>query len=111
MLDAVDARLDGSAYGVVAVGVGRHLESPTVGLVDNRPQLLVGVLLGTGWSGVGHDPARHADLDELGAVLHLVADSGAHLAHAVGDALLDRKRHDVRRQGLEHRRVEVPAGR
>ena len=48
---------------------------------------------------------------DLGAVLDLVADGLAHLAHAVGDALLDRERHDVGGEGLEHGRIEVPAGR
>ncbi len=61
--------------------------------------------------GVGHDPARGAHLDELGAVLDLVADGFAHLAHAVGDALLDGEGEDVWREGLEHGRVEMAAGR
>ena len=110
VLDAVDARLDGGADAVVAVGVGGHLEPGPVGLVHDGAQLLVGVLLGAGRAGVGHDAARGAHLDELGAVLDLIADRLAHLADAVGDALLDRQRHDVRGEGLEHGGVEMPAG-
>ena len=60
-----------------------------VGLVDDRAQLLVGVVLRTGRTGERHDPARRAHLDLLRAVLDLVAHRAAHLAHAVGDALLD----------------------
>ena len=61
-----------------------------MGLIDDGAQLLVGVLLGTGRPGVGHHPARGADLDELGAVLDLVAHRLADLVDTVGDALLDR---------------------
>ena len=65
MLDAVDARLDGGADAVVAVGVGGHLEPGAVGFVGDGPQLLVGVLLGAGGPGVRHHAARGAHLDEL----------------------------------------------
>src|SRR4029450_8966147 len=88
VLDAVDAGLDGGPDAVVAVGVGCHPEAGPMGLVDDDPQLLVGVLLGPRRAGVGHDPARSADLDQLGAVLDPVAHGLAHLAEAVGDALL-----------------------
>ena len=74
---------------VVAVGVRGHLEPGPVRFVDDGPQLLVGVLLRAGRAGVRHHAARGADLDDLGAVLDLVADRLAHLADAVGDALLD----------------------
>ena len=70
-----------------------------------------GVLLSARGAGVRHHAARRAHLDDLGAVLDLVADRLAHLADAVRDALLDGERHDVRGERLEHRRVEVPAGR
>ena len=70
----------------------------------------VGVLPGAGRAGVGHHAARRADLDDLGAVLDLVADGLADLGHAVGDALLDGQRQDVGGEGLEHGGVEVAAG-
>ena len=110
MLDAIDARLDRGPDAVVAVCVRRDLEPGAVRFVGDRPQLLVGVLLRTGRAGVRHDAARRADLDQLRAVLDLVADRLAHLADPVGDALLDRQGHDVRRERLEHGRVQVPAG-
>ena len=59
----------------------------------------------------GHHAARGRDLDQLGPVLHLVADRLAHLGHAVGDARLHALRHDAGRQPLEHGGVEVAAGR
>jgi hypothetical protein len=111
VLDAVDARLDRRPDAVVAMGVGRHRETGPVGLVRDGPQLVVGVLLGAGRAGVRHHPARRADLDQLGAVLDLVADRLAHLRPAVGDALLDGDGQDVGRERLEHRGVEVAAGR
>ena len=74
-------------------------------------ELLVGVLLGAGRTGVRHHAARGAHLDQLGAVLDLVADRLAHLVDAVGDALLDGERQDAGAERLEHRGVEVAAGR
>ena len=55
-------------------------------------------------------PEAHT-LINSGAVLDLVADGLADLAHAVGDALFDGEGHDVRCEGLEHGRIEVTAGR
>ena len=74
---------------VVAVGVGRDPEAPAVGLVGDRGQLLGGVLLRARRAGRRHHAAGRAALDELGAVLDLVADGLADLVDAVGDALLD----------------------
>src|SRR5262245_59768935 len=111
VLDAVDAGFDRGADAVVAVGMGGDLETGAVCLVDDDAELLVGVLLRARGSRVRHDPARCAHLDQLRTVLDLVADGLAHLADSVGDALFDRQRHDVRRERLEHRRVEVPTGR
>ena len=88
-----------------------HLEPGPVRFVDDGPQLLVGVLLGARRAGVRHHATRGADLDHLCAVLDLVAHRLADLADAVGDPLLDGQLHDVRREGLEHGRVEVAAGR
>ena len=79
-------------------------------LVDDREQLLGGVLASAGGARVRHDAAGRADLDHAGAVLDLVAHGLAHLGHTVGDALFDRQRQDVRGERLEHRRIEVPAG-
>ena len=110
MLDTVEAGLDHGADAVVAVRVRGDLESGAVRFVGDRPQLLVGVLLRTGRPGVRHDAARRADLDHLRAVLDLVPNRLAHLAHTVGDAFLDGQRHDVGRERLEHGGVEVTAG-
>ena len=74
-------------------------------------QLLGGVLLRARRTGRRHHAARGAALDELGAVLDLVADGLADLVDPVGDALLDRHRHDARRQAALRARVEVAAGR
>ena len=82
-----------------------------MGFVDDGSQLLVGVLLGSRRTGVGHHPTRRADLDQLRTVLDLVADRFANLIHTVGDPLLDGQGHDVGGEGLEHRRIEMPAGR
>ena len=60
-----------------------------VRLVGDRRELLVGVLLRAGSGAVRHHAARRGDLDQLGAVLDLVAHARAHLVDAVGDALLD----------------------
>ena len=99
VLDAVDARRDAGADAGVTVRVGRDLEPGAVRLVDDRRELLVGVLLRAREPAVRHDAARRRDLDEPGAVLDLVADRLADLGHAVGDALLDGERHDVGRRG------------
>ena len=56
-------------------------------------------------------PPERAALDELGAVLDLVADRSTDLIDAVGDALLDGERHDVRRQTALRARIEMAAGR
>ena len=48
-------------------------DAATVGLVDDRAQLLVGVVLRTRRTGERHHPARRAHLDLLGPVLDLVA--------------------------------------
>jgi hypothetical protein len=111
VLDAVDAGLDGGADAVVAVGVGGDLEPGPMGLVGDGDQLLGGVLLRTGRARVGHDAAGRAHLDELGAVLDLVAHGLAHLGDAVGDPLLHREGEHPGPEALEHRRVEVAAGR
>ena len=111
VLDAVDPGPDAGADAGVAVGVRRHAQAVAVGLVDDGVQLLVGVLLAPGGGAERHDAARRRDLDQLGAVLDLVAHGLAHLGHAVGDALLDALGHDPGRQPLEHGRIEVAAGR
>ena len=56
-------------------------------------------------------PPETADLDQLGAVLDLVAHRLADLVDAVGDALLDRQLQHAGHERGEHRRVEVPARR
>ena len=74
---------------VGAMGVRGDPQPAPVRLVDDRAQLLVGVVLGAGGAGVRHDAAGAAHLDQLRAVLDLVPDGLAHLVDAVGDALLD----------------------
>ena len=52
VLDAVDAGVERGPDAVIAVGVGGNPESGAVSLVHDGPQLLVGVLLGSGRTGV-----------------------------------------------------------
>ena len=73
-------------------------------------ELVGGVLAGAGGAGVRHHPARGAHLDDLGAVLDLVAHGLADLVDAVGDALLHGDGQHVGGEVLEHRGVEVAAG-
>ena len=91
VLDAVDARLDRGPDPLVAVRVRGHPHAASMGFVDDRPQLLVGVVLRTRGAGERHHATRRAHLDLLGAVLDLVAHRAAHLADPVGDALFDRQ--------------------
>ena len=90
--------------------MGRHLQSSAVGLVDDRLQLLGGVLPGAGRAGVRHDATRGHNLDHPRSVLDLVADSLAHLRHPIGDSLLHGEGQHVGGQGLEHGGIEVAAG-
>ena len=85
MLDAVDAGLDGRDDRLRAVGVRGDPQAAPMRFVDDRAEFLVGVVLGSGGAAVRHDPARRADLDELRAVLDLVADCLADLVDAVGE--------------------------
>jgi len=57
---------------LIAMGVRGDLYPAPVRLVDDRPQLLVGEVLGSGRPGERHHAPGCADLDDLGAVL----DSG-----------------------------------
>ena len=109
-MQSTPARMHARMPGV-AVRVRRDLEPGAVRFVDDRVELFVGVLLRAREPAVRHHAARRGDLDEAGAVLDLVAHRLAHLGHAVRDALLDAQRHDVGPEPLEHRRVEVAAGR
>jgi hypothetical protein len=111
VLDAVDAGADAGADAGIAVRVRGDTQTGAVGLVDDRRELLVGVLLRAGGPAVRHDAAGRGDLDDLRAVLDLVPHTLADLRHTVGDAFLDAQREHVGRHALEHRRVEVPAGR
>ncbi len=87
------------------------LQAAPVRLVDDRAQLLVRIVLCASFSGQRHHAAGDAHLDQLRAVLDLVAHRLADLVDAVGDALLDRQLERARHERGEHRRVEVPAGR
>ena len=89
VLDAVDAGADARADAGVAVRVRGDLDAGAVRFVDDRLELLVGVLLRAREPAVRHHAARRRDLDDARAVLDLVAHRLAHLGHAVGDALLD----------------------
>ena len=103
--------VDGVLDGLGAVRVRGHPQSAPVRLVDDRAQLLVRIVLCAGLSGQRHDAARDAHLDQLGAVLDLVAHRLADLVDAVGDALLDGQLERAGHERGEHRRVEVPARR
>src|SRR6202451_1050128 len=97
---------------VWSAGVGGGpRQAVEVCLIDEGGPLLVGVLLRTGRRAEGHHAARGRDLDQLGPVLHLVADGLAHLGDAVGDARLHALRHDAGGQALEHGGIEVAARR
>ena len=80
-------------------------------LVDDGAQLVVGVVLRARGSGERHDATGRAHLDQLRAVLDLVAHRLADLLDTVGDPLGDGEREDARREALEHRRIQVAAAR
>ena len=107
VLDAVDPGLDRGPDALVTVRVRGDPHAASVGLVDDRPQLLVGVVLRARRAGERHDTTRRAHLDQLGAVLDLVAHRLAHLADAVGDPLLDGERQHT---GREARRTSWGRG-
>ena len=109
VFDAVDPGTDAGPDRGVADGVRGHSYPGAVGFVGDRGELRVGILLGARGGAVRHDSAGRRHLDQLGAVANLVADTGDHVGHTVGDALGDRQRHDPGRESLEHRRVQVPA--
>ena len=64
VLDAVDAGPDARPDAGVAVRVRGDLEPGAVRLVDDRRELLVGVLLRAGEPAVRHHAARRGDLDD-----------------------------------------------
>ena len=85
-MQSMPARMQ-ARMAAVAGGVGGDPDAGAVRLVDDRLELLVGVLLRARPGAVRHHAARGRDLDHLGAVADLVAHARAHLGHAVGDAL------------------------
>ena len=91
VLDAVDTGRDRVLDRVGAVRVRGDAQPAPVRLVDDRAQLLIRIMLRARWSRQRHHPARAADLDQLGAVLDLVAHRLADLVDPVGDAFLDRQ--------------------
>ena len=111
VLDAVDAGFDGVLHRLGAVRVCGDPHPAPVRLVDDRPQFLVRIVLRTSLPVNDITPPETADLDQLGAVLDLVAHRLADLVDSVGDALLDRQLEYARHERGEHRRVQVPAGR
>ena len=78
-----------------------------MGLVDDRPQFLVRIVLRASLAGQRHHTAGNAHLDQLGAMLDLIAHRLADLVDPVGDALLDGQLERTRHERREHRRVEV----
>ena len=80
-------------------------------LVDDHPQLFVRIVLGAGLAGQRHHTARATHLDQLRAVLDLVAHRLADLVDAVGDAFFYGQLEHARHERREHRRVEMPARR
>ena len=74
-------------------------------------QLVVGVVLRARGPRERHDAAGRAHLDQLRAVLDLVAHRLADLLDTVGDPLGDGEREDARSEAVEHRRIQVAAAR
>jgi len=71
------------------MGVRRDPSLEHVGRLDGRPQFLGAVLLGAGRVTHGDDATGRADLDEIGAVLDLVADGAPNLVGTVCNSFRD----------------------
>src|SRR6478609_7183662 len=91
VFDAVDTDRNRVLDSFGTMGVRRDAQPAPVCLVDDRGQLLVRIVLCPCLSGQRHDTAGAAYLDQLGAMLDLVAHGFADLVDTVGDALLDRQ--------------------
>ena len=85
VLDGVDAGFNSQLRREVAVGVGSDFSLPLVRFGDDRGQLLGRQLRHVDGIGLGEHAARGADLDDVGAPLHLVAHGLAALVGAIAD--------------------------
>ena len=90
MLDGVDAGLGGPENALRAVGVRGHLAAQPVGVGDDGLHLFERVLRGLGIVALGEHAAGGADLDEVGAVLDVLAHLVLHGGDAVGHAVAHR---------------------
>ena len=86
VLDRVDAGLDGPLDGLRAVRVRGDLAPGLVGGIGRDLQLFERVLRGAGLVALGEDAAGGEDLDDVDAVLDLLAHGLPYLFGAVGDA-------------------------
>ena len=86
MLDGVDAGLGGPEDALRSVGVGGDFAAEAVGVGDDGLHLFEGVLAGLRIVALGEDAAGGADLDEVGAVLDVLADLMLDGGDAIGYA-------------------------
>ena len=111
MLDRIDPGLDRRLDAGGAVGVRRRLAPEGVRLADDGAQLLVGELPRPQIVARRQHAAGCGDLDQVGAVLDLVADGGAALVRGIADSRLDAAAARDREVGAEGvQGVGVPAG-
>jgi hypothetical protein len=64
-------------------------EAEAVGFLDNGFHFLAGVLRGVGIVALGHDTAGSADLDDVSAVLDVLANFVANRIDSIGDPWFD----------------------
>ena len=86
VFDGVDAGLDGPLDGLGAVGVGGDLASGLVRSVGGNFEFFQRVLGRARLIALGENSSRGHDLDDIDAVLDLLADGLADLVGTVGDA-------------------------
>ena len=86
VLDGIDAGIGGEEDALRAVGVGGYFAAEAVGIGDQGLELVEAVLAGLRIVALGKHAAGGADLDEIGAVLDILAHLLLHGGDAVGDA-------------------------
>ena len=85
MFDGIDAGADGPFGSFGTMGVGGGFFAHAVGLVDEGVHFLLGELRGVDVVVEGHNAAGSADFDDVGTVLDVPADGGAHGIGTVTD--------------------------